>query len=157
IWFCRRGTPRGTLARIAGAMGLALALSGCLDLVKPELAIDIPGSYRAPHGPADAATPALDWWRGFRSRELTALMQEALTANLDTAVAIAQISQAAAQVRIAAAPLLPTLGLNASDPASKASAQLAAGASGLSSGAGRSLFSRQYATSLSASYIIDFW
>jgi NodT family efflux transporter outer membrane factor (OMF) lipoprotein len=123
--------------------------------VKPELAIDIPGSYHAAHGPADAATPTLDWWRSFRSRELTALMQEALTANLDIAVAIAQISQADAQVRIAGAPLLPTLGLNASDTASKASEQLAAGAS--SSGGGRSLFSRQYATSLSASYIIDFW
>jgi outer membrane protein, multidrug efflux system len=148
-WFC--------LARIAGAFGLILAVSGCLDLEKPELAIDIPGSYRAPHGPADAVTPALDWWRGFRSRELTALMEEALTANLDIAVAIAQISQADAQVRIAGAPLLPTLDLNASDTASKASQQLSAGASAGGRTSGASPFSRLYATSLSASYIIDFW
>jgi NodT family efflux transporter outer membrane factor (OMF) lipoprotein len=137
-------------------MGLMLAVSGCLELEKPELAIDIPGSYRAPHGPADAATPALDWWRSFRSRELTALMEEALTANLDIAVAIAQISQADAQVRIAGAPLLPTLDLGASDTAAKTSQQLGVGAS---SGRTSSLspFSRLYATSLSASYIIDFW
>lgn len=147
---------RVRFAGIAGVMGLTLGLSGCLDLIKPDLAIDIPDSYRAPHGPAEAATPTLDWWRSFRSRELTALMEEAIAANLDIAVAIAQISQADAQVRIAGAPLLPTLDLNASDTASKASAQLAAGSVGTSS-AGRSLFSRQYATSLSASYVLDFW
>jgi outer membrane protein, multidrug efflux system len=146
-------TGSAGLIRVAGAMGLALGLSGCLDLVKPELAIDIPGSYRAAHGPAEAATPTLDWWRSFRSREMTALMEDALTANLDIAVAIAQISQADAQVRIAGAPLLPTLGLGANDTASKAS-ELAGAAS---TGAGRSLYSRLYASSLSASYVIDFW
>jgi NodT family efflux transporter outer membrane factor (OMF) lipoprotein len=134
---------------------MMLSLSGCLDLVKPELAIDIPGGYRAPHGPAEAATPALDWWRSFRSRELTGLMDEALTANLDIAVAVAQISQADAQVRIAGAPLLPTLDLGASDTASRTSQQLSAGTSARTSGG--SSFSRLYATSLSASYIIDFW
>jgi outer membrane protein, multidrug efflux system len=136
-----------------------LALSGCLDLVKPELAIDIPGGYRATHGPAETATPPLDWWRSFRSRELTAVMQEALTSNLDIAVAIAQITQADAQVRIAGAPLLPTLDLGATDTASKATQQTASAAAGLSSGTGSGLspYTRTYATSLSASYVIDFW
>jgi outer membrane protein, multidrug efflux system len=133
-----------------------LSLSGCLDLVKPELAIDIPGGYRAPHGPAEAATPPLDWWRSFRSRELTALMDEALTANFDIAVAIAQITQADAQVRIAGAPLLPNLSLGGTDTATKSSQQLTAGSTGAVT-AGRSAYSRLYASSLSASYIIDFW
>src|SRR6516165_8715249 len=106
------GRSRGnTFARIAGVMGLGLGLSGCLDLIKPDLALDIPGSYRTPHGPAEVATPTLDWWRSFRSRELTALMEEAQAANLDIAVAMAQIYQADAQVRIAGAPLLPNLSL----------------------------------------------
>src|SRR5712672_498848 len=140
------------LARTAGAFGLLLAASGCLEINKPELAIGIPDSYRAAHSPPEAATPALDWWRSFRSRELTSLMEEALTANFDIAVAIAQITQADAQVRIAGAPLLPTIDLNASDTASKASRQLSTGG-----GAGGSPFSRLYATSLSASYVIDFW
>jgi len=130
-----------------------LGTSGCLETVRPGLSLDIPGSYREAHGRSEAATPSLDWWRNFRSRELSALMEEALTANFDIAVAIAQISQADAQVRIAGAPLLPTLDLTATDTASKASAQL----SSASRGGGGSLFSRQYATSLSASYIIDFW
>jgi outer membrane protein, multidrug efflux system len=159
-------TPRTSwfrLARVAGSLGLTLAVSGCLDLEKPELAIDIPGSYRAPHGPADAATPTLDWWRSFRSRELTALMEEALTANFDIAVAIAQITQADAQVRIAGAPLLPNIGLAGSETetgsGARASSLGGTGASGGSIGGagGGSSFSRLYSTSLSASYIIDFW
>jgi outer membrane protein, multidrug efflux system len=148
----RAGAHARTLVRIAAAMGLTLALPGCLDLVKPELAIDIPGGYRAPHGPAEAATPTLDWWRGFRSRELTALMEEAGTANFDIAVAIAQITQADAQVRIAGAPLLPNLSLGGSGTESGSGA--AAASSGSGSGG---TFSRVYSTSLSASYVIDFW
>ena len=142
------------LARTAAALGLLLAASGCLQIEKPELAIDIPGSYRAAYGRPEAATPSLDWWRSFRSRELTALMEEATAANLDIAVAIAQISQADAQVRIAGAPLLPTIDLGASDTASKASQQLSTSSGRVGGG---SPFSRLYATSLSASYIIDFW
>jgi len=149
-----RGTSRrriGRLARSAGAFGLLLAASGCLEIDKPELALDIPESSRAARGAPDAATPALDWWRSFRSPELTSLVEQAITANFDIAVAIAQIVQADAQVRIAGAPLLPALNALASDTASKASEQLG------SRGGGGSPFSRLYATSLSASYIIDFW
>jgi outer membrane protein, multidrug efflux system len=146
------GKAVARLARPAGAFGLLLTVSGCLDIGRLDLAIDVPKSYQAPHGSPGAAPPALDWWRSFRSRELTSLMEEAVTANFDIAIAIAQISQADAQVRIAGAPLLPTLDLNASDTASKASEQLSSG-----SRAGGSPFSRLYATSLSASYIIDFW
>jgi multidrug efflux system outer membrane protein len=150
-----RGLTRAGIARLirtAAAFCLLLVLSGCLEIDRPGLAIDIPGSYREAHGPPEAATPSLDWWRSFRSRELTSLMEEAVAANFDIAVAIAQISQADAQVRIAGAPLLPTVGLGAGDTASKASQQVFGGG-----GAGGSPFSRLYSTSLSASYIIDFW
>jgi NodT family efflux transporter outer membrane factor (OMF) lipoprotein len=147
------GKTVARVARIARASALLLVASGCLETGRPGLDVDIPGSYREPHGPADAATPALDWWRSFQSRELTSLMEEALTANFDIAVAIAQISQADAQVRIAGAPLLPTIDLAASDTASRTAEQLSiSGSTG-----GGSPFPRLYATSLSASYIIDFW
>ncbi len=142
-----RSVPR--LARPAAAFSLLIAASGCLDIDKPELALEVPGSYQYGHG--ETATPALDWWRSFRSRELTSLMEQAVTANFDIAVAIAQIAQADAQVRIAGAPLLPTIDYNASVTASKASEQLSGGRTG------GSPFSRLYATSLSASYIVDFW
>jgi NodT family efflux transporter outer membrane factor (OMF) lipoprotein len=172
-WWALGGTDgrsRGRAStRIAGVMGLTLGLSGCLDLVKPDIALDIPTSYRTLHGPAEAATPTLDWWRGFRSRELTALMEEAQAANLDIAVAIAQIYQADAQVRIAGAPLLPALSLAGSGTATgsgggtAASSLSGAGSSlggGISSGGsagGGPSFSRIFTTSLSASYVLDFW
>jgi outer membrane protein, multidrug efflux system len=131
-------------------MSLTLALSGCLDLIKPDLAIDIPPSYRAPHGPAEAATPPLDWWRSFRSAELTALMQEAITANFDIAVAIAQITQADAQARITGAALLPTLTGGGSGTAQQVSPNV----SGVAGAGG---FSPLYTNSLTASYVLDFW
>jgi NodT family efflux transporter outer membrane factor (OMF) lipoprotein len=152
-----------TLARVAAAMGLTLILSGCLDLIKPDLAIDIPGGYRAPHGPAEAATPTLDWWRSFRSRELTALMEESLNANFDIAVAMAQITQADAQVRIAGAPLLPTLGLTGTGTTSGSGAGASSLGGGSSSAGGSAIptgggsASHLYTTSLSASYVLDFW
>ena len=102
-------------------MGMLLTVAGCLDINKPELALDIPESYQYGRGASEAATPALDWWRSFRSPELTSLMEQATTANFDIAVAIAQIVQADANVRINGAPLLPTLDYNASDNVAKAS------------------------------------
>src|SRR5215472_1689975 len=155
----RRGGRNGAmtrLARTAGAFGLMMVASGCLEIDKPELALDIPESYRYARGAPEAATPALDWWRSFRSRELTSLMEQAITANFDIAIAIAQIAQADAQVRIAGAPLLPTIDYNVSDTASKASEQVG-GTGGTAGRGGGSPFSRLYSTSLSASYIIDFW
>src|SRR5262252_3736275 len=136
----RRGARNGAmtrLARTAGALGLMMVASGCLEIDKPELALDIPDSYKTAHGPAEAATPALDWWRSFRSRELTSLMEQGITANFDIAIAIAQ---ADAQVRIAGAPLLPTIDYNASDTASKASEQVG-GTGGTAGRGGGSPFS----------------
>src|SRR5882757_11127675 len=93
------------------ALVLAPGLSGCfLGTERPDPNLEIPATYReAGRGAPDAAVPALDWWRGFNSKELTGLMKDAQIANLDIAVAIAQIVQADAQVGISGAPLLPTL------------------------------------------------
>src|SRR5262249_59740389 len=52
-------------------MGLSLVqmLSGCIfSSERPDLAAEIPPRYGAGRGVS--APPALDWWRGFRSREL---------------------------------------------------------------------------------------
>src|SRR5262245_23583003 len=96
---------------------LTVPLGGCLLTgSNPEPGLDIPPAYRAgPRNPAaaEAAMPPLDWWRSFRSRELTELIDEARSSNLDIAVAIAQIVQADAQARIAGAALLPVVDFNA--------------------------------------------
>jgi len=126
-----------------------MPLAGCLLQDKPDPALDIPSSYRA--GPrseraAQAALPTLDWWRGFRSRELTAIVEQAREANLDIAAAIARIVQADAQSRVAGSALLPALDLDADASQSKSSSRLGSGTE-----------NRTFSAALSASYEIDFW
>ena len=89
-------------------MGLTLVqlLSGCIfSSERPDLAVDVPRAYGSGRG--ESAPPALDWWRGFRSRELTNLIEEAQATNFDIAAAIGRILQADAQAKIVGAPLLP--------------------------------------------------
>lgn len=123
---------------------LTLPLAGCLLTDKPEPGLDIPQAYdRSSPNPAiaEAALPPLDWWRGFRSRELTEIIEETRAANLDIAAAIARIVQADAQARIAGSALLPVVDLNG--------------------GATRSHVaqtnSKSVSATLNASYEIDFW
>src|SRR6201996_612713 len=103
----RRRGRIGIVPALAAVL-LAPGLSGCiLGSERPELNLEVPGGYReaSKHAP-DAAVPALDWWRGFRSKELTSLMEDAQIFNLDIAVAVAQIVQADAQVGVSGSPLL---------------------------------------------------
>jgi outer membrane protein, multidrug efflux system len=97
------------------AIALMPAMAGC-KLMEGRLdpALDIPNAYRWARGAPDAALPPLDWWRCFRSRELTDLMEQAQAANLDIAAAVARIIEADANARIAGAPLLPNVNLTAS-------------------------------------------
>src|SRR6202035_5705167 len=144
----------GSRAHIAiAALLLAPALSGCiLGTERPDLNLEIPAAYReAGHRAPDAHVPALDWWRGFRSAELTSLMDAAQIYNLDIAVAIAQIEQADAQVGVAGAPLLPSISGNATAEREHVSTASAGGGVG-----GASTFS-QYSLGLTASYMVDFW
>jgi outer membrane protein, multidrug efflux system len=137
------------------ALAASASLSGCiLGTERPELNLEVPEAYRAAaKGNADAAVPAVDWWRGFRSRELAALMDAAQLYNLDIAVAMAQIIQADAQVGVSGAPLLPSLTGNASAERQK---QSGANTIGSGQGFGGSTFNT-FQTGLTASYILDFW
>ena len=100
--------------------------------------------------------PALDWWRGFRSKELTTLMEDAQIFNLDIAVAIAQIVQADAQVGVSGAPLLPSVTGTATAERQTVTTATAGGGTVASVGVGGSTFST-YNLGLTASYMIDFW
>jgi multidrug efflux system outer membrane protein len=139
-------------ARWLAALSVAAGSAGCIltkDL--PDPALDIPQGYRAARLTEKEAPPTLDWWRGFRSPELTALMEEAQTVNLDIAAAAARFVQADAQARVAGAALLPTLGAGGQEAYSRTSGS---SASGLSIG-GREVVN--YSTSMNASYQLDFW
>jgi NodT family efflux transporter outer membrane factor (OMF) lipoprotein len=132
----------------------SLLLAGCLvGQEKPNVALDIPGAYRTPVRNPDAALPTPDWWRGFRSRQLTGLVEEALTSNLDIAAAVARIVQADAQARIAGAALLPAVQLDADYSRSRSSRTTGPSSGASIGGSTRTL----YSTSLFASYEIDFW
>ena len=68
----------------------------------------MPVQFRATEATEAAAWPSDDWWRGFNSTELNALIEQARAQNFDIAAAIARVRQADAQVRIAGAAMLPT-------------------------------------------------
>lgn len=141
------------IGRVLAVLMVGSALSGCMltsDL--PDPALDIPTVYKDAHtSRPGAATPSLDWWRGFRSAELTQLMEEAQTVNLDIAAAVARLRQADAQARITGAALLPTLSAGGQENYARTSGS---SASGLTNN-GREITNFQ--ASLSASYEIDFW
>ena len=157
-------------------MCLLPLLAGCfVNTEKPELAVDIPESYRFARAVPNAPLPALDWWRSFRSPELTLLIEEAQISNLDIAVAVARIRQADAQARITGAPLLPNIsGLaNASHsllPVTGGSSSNTGASAGIGGGGSQSATSSAvsggavvqgagnvYRTFASASYVVDFW
>jgi len=146
-----RGLGQARLA--VSLLLLAPALSGCiLGTERPDLNLDLPAAYReGGHKAPDAQLPAVDWWRGFKSSELTSLMDAAQIYNLDIAVAIAQIVQADAQVGGRGAPLLPSATGTATAEQALSAASTTPGNIGLS----RSF--SQYSLGLTASYMIDFW
>jgi outer membrane protein, multidrug efflux system len=125
------------------------SLTGCVvtGYEKPDLALEIPDNYR--DGRGQNAPPELDWWRGFHSAELTDLMEQAQSWNFDIAVAIAQIEQADALVRVAGAPLFPTIDFNASVTQSQSSVA--------ATGGGPKVTTTLYNTNLTASYVLDIW
>jgi NodT family efflux transporter outer membrane factor (OMF) lipoprotein len=116
-------------------------LAGCIfNSDRPQIAVDVPPTYGAGHGVN--APPPLDWWRSFRSSELTRFIEEAQTNNLDIGAAIGRIMQADATAKIAGAPLLPE-------------ADFAGSATRLRPPGGP--MRDDYRVALNASYEIDFW
>jgi multidrug efflux system outer membrane protein len=143
------------IAPVIGSLFLVQTLSGCfIGTEHPDPELEVANRYRyGPRNP-DKATPELDWWRNFRNPELTDLVEQAQTANLDIAAAAARIIQADAQVRITGAPLLPTIDANASKTRTRTS--LLPGRTGTPRRVG-SPFTDLYIANLSASYMLDFW
>lgn len=123
-------------------------IAGCATTKapSPEHGVQMPAAF-AQSSSAENARLASEWWRGFDSGELAALIPAALDANPDVAIAMRRIEQAEAQARVAGAPLFPVLSFNASSSRTESRAAAASRfTAGDSSGA-----------SFSASYEIDFW
>jgi NodT family efflux transporter outer membrane factor (OMF) lipoprotein len=151
------------LSTLVQGFCLLLSLGGCLLTGDPpEPGLDIPKAYdRGPKNPvvAEAALPPLDWWRGFRSKELTEIIEAAGAANLDIAAAVARIVQADAQSRITGAALLPIVDFNGNAQTTQVSKTT--GSTSVinisQSGARVAIISNNLKATLDASYEIDFW
>ncbi len=91
----------GRWFRAAGGLTLPLLLMACVtgpDYRRPEL--NPPAAYKSATD-AEQAQPGLaeDWWRLFDDPDLDALMQEALSSNLDLKAAMARVEQSRAAAR----------------------------------------------------------
>jgi NodT family efflux transporter outer membrane factor (OMF) lipoprotein len=120
----------------------------------PDPALTIPSHYTgAPNlRTAEAHTPPLDWWRLFHSRELTGIIEDVRTSNLDIAEAVARVVQADAQARVTGAALLPQAQLNGQAQRIRPSQSLGSGSGSFGPSERNDLFA-----TLTASYEIDFW
>lgn len=94
--------------------------------------------------------PASQWWQGFKSPQLDDLMAEAQKANDDLAAAVARVREADAQVRIAGAPLFPSLEATGTGTRERAKPTNAP------AGTPATTFNL-FAAELGASYQLDFW
>ena len=142
---------------LACSIVAALTVAGCGRWGDPvDPALDIPAAYRATATTAAAEFPSPDWWTGFGSPQLNALIEQARASNFDIQAAIARVRQADAQVRIAGASLLPTL--NGTSSAGWEHVGINAGNTGgqvFKSNA--SVDTHDYSVGLSAAYQLDFW
>lgn len=132
-------------------MSTALTLGACNlgpDYRHPETAT--PAQWREGDAAQGAQWPALDWWQGFGSSELDALMAEAQDANADLGAAVARVKEADAQARIAGAPLLPSIDFTGGPATQRVSTPFSRGGS-------RQIRFSTYTAEVGASYEIDFW
>jgi len=137
-------------------IAIVLLVAGC-DL-GPEYqrpSLDVPAAYRATPQSAAAAWPSADWWQGFRSPDLNALIAQARVQNFDIAAAIARARQADAQVRIAGAALLPDV--SGGSNASWQHEGLGTTSIGFGRATNASIDVHSYSLALNASYELDFW
>lgn len=94
---------------------VAIAVAGCTNTPPPALKPgDVPAAFEQ-KAPANApAWPAHDWWSNYGDAELSTLVKEAETNNLDIAQAAARLRQADARARQAGAALLPVVSASGS-------------------------------------------
>jgi multidrug efflux system outer membrane protein len=105
---------------------------------------------------ATAATRLPDhWWRLFKDRELTRLVDRALAANNDLAAAKARVDTSRALVGVDRAKLFPTLDLSGRAGISRSSADALRG--NLPAGADIALESQNYRSTFDLAYDPDLW
>lgn len=122
------------------------ALAGCASrapIAEPPPRVDLPAAWGAAATPGHQEWPDKNWWQRFGSPELSRLVDEGQSGNLELAGALARVRQAEAEARIAGVSLLPTATFysdaNRSVPIRRGSASTSAD------------------SGLQVSYEVDFW
>ena len=127
---------------------LAMLLAGCSTPVPqamtPQL---VPKRFTGPVVPDAPVWPKADWWQGFGSQDLAALVAQAQQGNRDLAAAAARVMQAEAQSTIQRSQLFPQIGAQGD--------HINAGCSGQAcQQSGRT---KAFGLTFNASYELDFW
>ena len=133
------------MRRIA-CLAVAMLLGACATTGNaPAPAPGMPQAFAEPAA-RDAAAATRDWWSAFGSTELAGLIDAALRASPDMAIAAEHVRQAEAQVKIAGSTLFPALNFGVATGSRETRPQGGSWSGDNSSSA-----------ALSASYEIDLW
>lgn len=122
---------------------LSLLLGGC-GLAPPLAPSEPPSLPQNWQGESAGDAVTADWWQGFASEELNALVARARRESLDVAQAAARVEQAAARLKVAGAARVPEIGASLTRSQSGA---VDGGAPG----------SKSFGLGLEASYELDLW
>jgi len=133
-----------TTSRTLVALALAAALTACATTETRVPAVDLPPTNAA-------AIPGIDrWWTQFDDPQLTALIDEALAANLDLRIAVARIDEARARLRLARSYQLPSVDADLGAARSQRSDATEPRFPG-------PLITNNYGAGLSVAYEVDLW
>jgi multidrug efflux system outer membrane protein len=119
--------------------------AGCVLHEVEQVPPTVPAAFATPPINPASSWPNKDWYDGFGSPELKALIEQAAGNNLDLEKARARVMQADARARQAGAPILPSIDATGNG-------NYLAGHS-----ANGSAHETDWAALLSASYEVDFW
>src|SRR5580698_792834 len=99
---------RGRYQRAVACAVPLLACASCALQPSPPVAPALPDAFQN-RAAAAVQWPGKDWYQGFGSPELDALITAAARSNLDVEAARARLSQADARAREAGAAILPSV------------------------------------------------
>ncbi len=144
--------------RLLSPLAAAVLLSACNlgpHYARPDIPapatwtpVTVESTPSQPRPAEESGWPDAQWWHGFGSPDLDRLMNQAQQANDDLKAAMARVLQSDAQVRIAGAPLLPSLQAGFT-PARQRMI--------LPNGTNQAISITTFTAQLSAAYELDFW
>ncbi len=140
------------LAMATTACAVAACSTPVPQVLKPQ---DVPPAFTGPVAPGASIWPSPDWWKTFRSDELTGLVSTAQTDNLDIAVAMASVLQAEANRDIVRAALFPDITGAAGASRTRVPISTITGIGGSKTTA--SISQSSFNVGLNGSYAADIW